>query len=794
MQPRRLALLTWLAVSATDAPVSRDALLPVFWPGLSRPRALLELRRALLALQRALGKDLFVTTRTTVGVSPSAMRCDAVDFLHAARDGRMDDARALHRGLLLPGVHLADAPEFERWLAGQRDRFALPVEAPLEPEPAASAALVIAAPQLPAPQPVARHYVVPRKSWLPAAAVRTLAPVALGVALVGVIWAGIATIAAVRPPGAEGGRVVVLPFATTGDADQRFLGEGMVDLLRTTLHGAGTLTPLDPQIVLTGTRPPARGPSLDAGPEIARRHGARYYLGGSIVAADGRLHIVAALYDARDTSFAPLGLAVAKGESADPYPLLDSLSSQLLAALGRAPDRRHESSSALLTASVPALRAYLEGERLLRAGRLARAVDQFRLAGVLDTGFALAHHRASVASRWTGNRAVTLASAQRALRHAARLPAHHQLLVAANAAWAEGDVARAEQLYETLIDRHPLDVEGHALLGELLFAQAAFDRARAQLEATVALAPHHAGAMLHLARLHAMAKDTAALRALDRDFGVFGGADPRRTEVHALAVMAAGNAETRRRFMADLRLATNADLLSVGSALAVWSGNVDAAVRVTSLLTVPERGRDRLTRASGHLRLAFLEMARGRATQAREQLRMAKTLSPSAVLAEAQLALASPLSWDTSATRRTRDALARWTPPVAGGEEPEKDALPGALHQHLRYYYLGQLSLRLGDRKSARAMTDSLRSLPAGDDVARARELEQGLRAGIEASTGNRRAALRRLQSLGLAAPGEPWLPRSFHYLQSMELSAALGTKKDLPRQYSLVDLFFGRT
>ena len=48
------------------------------------------------------------------------------------------------------------------------------------------------------------------------------------------------------------------------------------------------------------------------------------------------------------------------------------------------------------TSSLPAFKAYLEGERELRSGRYAEAQEAFRRATELDTTFALAYYRLAI--------------------------------------------------------------------------------------------------------------------------------------------------------------------------------------------------------------------------------------------------------------------------------------------------------------------------------------------------------------------------------------------------------------
>ena len=58
-----------------------------------------------------------------VGVERGRCWCDAVAFLDAVNAGRAEEALGLYQGDFLAGFHVSDAPEFERWLDGERARL-----------------------------------------------------------------------------------------------------------------------------------------------------------------------------------------------------------------------------------------------------------------------------------------------------------------------------------------------------------------------------------------------------------------------------------------------------------------------------------------------------------------------------------------------------------------------------------------------------------------------------------------------------------------------------------------------
>ncbi len=135
-QPRRLCLLTVLAVESMQGACSRERLMAMFWPEQSADRASTNLRQALAFLRRVLGDEVIVNQgRHALMVDQTRLSCDAVDRLRELRSGARA-LPALQRAELLAGVHLNEVGEaWEQWLQAQRHRLdALePEEVPARP-------------------------------------------------------------------------------------------------------------------------------------------------------------------------------------------------------------------------------------------------------------------------------------------------------------------------------------------------------------------------------------------------------------------------------------------------------------------------------------------------------------------------------------------------------------------------------------------------------------------------------------------------------------------------------------
>lgn len=123
-QPKRVALLSYLASGAGKRFRRRDTILGVFWPDLDQERARHALRQTVYVLRRSLGSRVIVSRGDQeLGVSREELWCDAATFEEALGAGHPEEALELYNGELLPGLYLDDSSNFERWLDTERDRL-----------------------------------------------------------------------------------------------------------------------------------------------------------------------------------------------------------------------------------------------------------------------------------------------------------------------------------------------------------------------------------------------------------------------------------------------------------------------------------------------------------------------------------------------------------------------------------------------------------------------------------------------------------------------------------------------
>lgn len=123
-QPRRLALLAYLAAATPRGLHRRDTLLALFWPDLDQEHARAALRQALHVLRGALGADVVASRGDEeIGLDFERIRSDVVEFERAIESERLGTALELYRGDLLEGFFISEAPDFERWLEEARARL-----------------------------------------------------------------------------------------------------------------------------------------------------------------------------------------------------------------------------------------------------------------------------------------------------------------------------------------------------------------------------------------------------------------------------------------------------------------------------------------------------------------------------------------------------------------------------------------------------------------------------------------------------------------------------------------------
>ena len=291
-----------------------------------------------------------------------------------------------------------------------------------------------------------------------------LALVVVGlVAVAAVAWAALRR---PRTPVVEGAETIaVLPFSTSG-AGVETLGEGMVDLISANLDAVGAIRTIEPRRVLQAwrKRSPDGAVDQDGALGIARDLAAGSVVMGSVVGTGANVRIGAELLSADGTR---LARAQIDGAADSVFVLADRLSLALLREVWRSSEPPSSRPGAIQTTSIEALRAYLQGTRLLRLARWDSAQAAFEQAIAADSTFAMAYAHRATAMGWLGNYGApeALQSMRKAAQYAAGLPEREASLIRANLLYLEGDLAAVDSA-RVYTSRWPADADGWNLLGE----------------------------------------------------------------------------------------------------------------------------------------------------------------------------------------------------------------------------------------------------------------------------------------------------------------------------------------
>jgi tetratricopeptide (TPR) repeat protein len=432
------------------------------------------------------------------------------------------------------------------------------------------------------------------------------------------------------PAGAEGSSLLpglaVLPFEVTG-AGLDVWREGMVDLLSTNLDGVAGLRTINSRTVLARWRERTRGDVADlpAVLDAARATGARYALVGSAVALGPDVRLTADLYDI-DTGRS-LGSARAQGPAEDVMRLVDELSVDVLRSVLREdPSAGYRTVERLTTSSLPALRAYLEGEVLFRRAAFEAAAEAYERAIAADSTFALAAYRLSTAYGWTGSSLDEQAQRYGALssRHAERLPAREAALVRATTrALRDGNPQGVTELRD-LSARYPDDPEVWYELGEVYThlggqvlasardAEEAFSR-------SIALDSAFLPAYIHAVEFAAARRDTIRMRSLlatyDRLSGAAGESEAGLRRWFDRLQMLARTVEDRT-LPAEVHALPTAELMGLGGAL--FRGGARSFPAVVPLMELASTRTDLPPEAAHNVHggLRFLKAQLGRVQEA----------------------------------------------------------------------------------------------------------------------------------------------------------------------------------
>ena len=121
VQSKIVGMLAYLALPSIGRFVRRDLLAALLWPDLDQERARKAVRQSIHAVRATLGAEALPGRGDEeVALSAAHVRCDVTSFSEAADSGMLMEALRLYAGELLPGFHVTDCAEFDRWLDDER--------------------------------------------------------------------------------------------------------------------------------------------------------------------------------------------------------------------------------------------------------------------------------------------------------------------------------------------------------------------------------------------------------------------------------------------------------------------------------------------------------------------------------------------------------------------------------------------------------------------------------------------------------------------------------------------------
>lgn len=441
---------------------------------------------------------------------------------------------------------------------------------------------------------------------------------------------------AVEEDRAAGVTIAVMPFRVVGpEAD--LWREGMIDLLYNNLDGVVGVRVASPRTVLSRWRAEV-GEGEDADPgratRVAGSLGAAYALLGTMIGSASGVRITAEIHDLESGE---VERTQVEGSPDSVLALVDLLCLEILRAgvVEESENLPQLQLSRITTSSLPALKAYLEGEQNYRRSRFRESIPHFQRAVEEDSTFALALHRISEAYGWVYPFSdLTAEYARRASELATRLPEREAQIIRSEVALEDFSLEGIEIL-EELSKRYPDDAEIWHQLGEVYFhigdkGLYPRDRGRDAFRRAMELDPGFGPAYIHLVDFALLRRDSAAVAELIARHRALDPTSPHAVGLGLVYALAFGDSATRAQAQTTLDSA-EADALFTAWARFIWSSSyfTEQAQQLSHALLAPRHTA--AVRAFGWWGMVVTNAHLGRYSEA------GKWVDSSAVLGEAPI-------------------------------------------------------------------------------------------------------------------------------------------------------------
>jgi len=271
-----------------------------------------------------------------------------------------------------------------------------------------------------------------------------------------------------RLPALDRNKVVVFPLTVSARRGvPSSLGEDIATLIGSALEHTEPLKWIDGWTWLdSASRRDISDLSTRAARQISSARGARYYIGGSVLAVGESIRVVLRAHDVLGDSL--LSQESSSGTSnASPLQLGLIAVTRLLPAL--LDPGRHIDLTFLSQRDPRAIALWIQGEHEYRRSRFQDALDFYTRAVEADSAFAIAALKGAQAASWQGQDSTALALAGVALAHRSTLPLKHQSLAVGLNAYLKGDADSAVGSLTRALYADPEWAEAQMALGEVFY-------------------------------------------------------------------------------------------------------------------------------------------------------------------------------------------------------------------------------------------------------------------------------------------------------------------------------------